>query len=349
MSALLLAVVAATLEIAINPTNPPLSKVSTQLPGFAYSEGRREFGDTDAARLYGTGAWTVRTERMDEKTLQFLRKTSTRAIFLLDGDDKEIDEGLHRIFNGGYVDLVAGFQLGSDPSGGGSANAMKWRKAVAFLSYRMRRIPVAVPSRGGVSPMLDLLGKHAMFVTRLVEDLTDCASPFESLSKAVKKKEPWRYLWTVAPRSKAGDHSDALRRARWLLEAYSAGGVEAVIGEGPAERDGFGLAMRFMFAAFRDQPVVLMHGKDPKGVEYLVLENPTGNCMCLLAVNGAKEPVRVAARVDGFRIFNAICYKVLKGKGGKSVSSACGVHSYPTLDFNLDPESVQATFFSPVK
>ena len=206
------------------------------------------------------GAWLFHTSVCDDATLEFLSKYGIRIVLVLDGDLKAVIATLTRVAAGKYAHVLAGVQLGTDPSGG--ADVAKWRSVLAAVMRQKLKCPVALPVKDLDSPILKRLQGHLGAVTHLAVDLRDTPAPFEKLKRlsilldqsSDASLRRFR-LWTLAPGRLAGTPDEKASspemiawQTHWFMTAFAIDRTDAVFFDRPAGADDFGLLLRHLWA-----------------------------------------------------------------------------------------------------
>lgn len=251
-----------------------VAKVDRGIPGFGYADDPVPGGEEAVLRYRRAGAWTLRTAKCDDATLAFVAKASMKVVIVLSSERKQVAADLSRIAQGKFAKAVVGFQLGTDPAGGG-AEAEDWRAVAQQVARTFPKMPLAVPVRDRKMPMVDLLQDTMSCVTHLAFEIADDPAPYRRLHDAAvalrKNASPTlRRLrfWAIAPDrlpgapvADRGTLRTAAWQLQWLMSAYASENVDAVFFSQPVAANDFGETLRYLGTAFRFHDRVLAHGE----------------------------------------------------------------------------------------
>lgn len=252
----------------------PLADVARGIPGFGYAADPVPGGEEAVLRCRRAGAWTFRTAKCDDATLAFARSAKIKVVLVLPPDPKKVAADLAHIVRNGFAEAVAGFQLGTDPKGGG-ADGQAWRSVAQLVARAFPKAPLAVPVRDEKVPMAELLKDGMRSVTHLSFEISDDPAPYERLYNAAvalrKSENPLLRrprFWAVAPdrlpgapAADRGTLKTAAWQVQWLMSAYATEKVDAVFFNQPAEANDLGAALRYLGVAFRGHGLVVAHGE----------------------------------------------------------------------------------------
>ena len=226
-------------------------------------------GEEAARRCRRAGAWSFRTSKCDDATLAFCQTYALRIVLLPDGDLKTCVADLTRIANGPYASVLAGVQLGSDPTGGSEVDLAKWRTVLNLLRRRLPKVPVALPVRDEKSELIVKMAGTAG-VTHLLVDLTDTPAPYarlNAISRALRgasgKQLQGLKLWAVAPGAakKATGARELAWQMHWIFSAFAVERTDGVFFAREYKADDFGLMMRHFWATAAVHPYLTGHGE----------------------------------------------------------------------------------------
>ena len=206
------------------------------------------------------GAWLFHTSVCDDATLAFLSEYGLRIVLVVDGDLKTAIGTLTRVATGKYAHVLAGVQLGSDPTGG--EDLAKWRAVLSAVTRQKLKCPVALPVKDLESPILNRMKGYLGAVTHLAVDLRDTPAPFEKLQRmslALEGSSDALFkrfrLWTIAPgrlpgtpSAEASSPATIAWQSHWFMTAFAIGRTDAVFFDRPCGADDFGLLLRHLWA-----------------------------------------------------------------------------------------------------
>lgn len=227
-------------------------------------------GEDAALRCRRAGAWTFRTSKCDDKTLEFLHRYGLRIVLVPEGDMKTCVSALTRIGKGPYADVIGGVQLGSDPTGGTAEDLAKWRAVAGAVRRSLPKAAVALPVRDEKSEIVAKLTSAAPGITHLIVDLTDAPAPYgrlDRISRALRvspnKALQRLKLWAVAPgEAKAAKGAlEVAWRMHWVFSAFAVERTDGVFFAREYGADDFGLVMRHLWATARVHPHLMGHGE----------------------------------------------------------------------------------------
>ena len=231
-------------------------------------------GDEAAVLAYRhAGAWLFRSSVCDDETLAFLSRYGIKLFLVLDGDLKDMVGAVTRIAKGKYAGVLAGIQLGTDPTGG--ADVAKWRSLVNSVSRNLPKCRVALPVKDLQSPFLAKMKGYLGPVTHLAVDLRDAPAPYERLNKVFvqlrgssdKALQKMRLTALApgrladAPADKAASPAAIAWQMHWMMAALAVERTDYVFFERPAAADDFGAVMRALWAASARTPHLVGHGE----------------------------------------------------------------------------------------
>lgn len=259
---------------ALDYREKPLADVTFGVPGFGYADDPVPGGEEAVLRCRQAGAWAFRTARCDDATLAFVTKAKIKVVLVLPPDPKKVSADLPRIVRNGFAEAVAGFQLGTDPKGGG-ADGQTWRAVVQLVERFFPKTPLALPVRDGNVPMAELLMDRMRSVTHLSFEIADEPEPYgrlsgmtAALSKAADPQLRNLRYWVLAPdrlpgapAADRGTLRTAAWQMQWLMSAYATEKVDAVFFNQPAEANDLGAVLRYLGVAFRGHGRVIAHGE----------------------------------------------------------------------------------------
>lgn len=228
-------------------------------------------GDEDAAlRCRRAGAWTFRTSKCDDETLEFLHRYGLKIVFVPDGDRRTCVSNLNRIAKSPYASVLAGIQLGTDPTGGTTDDLVKWRAVAAAAARNLRKVPIALPVRDEKSEIIPKLLGSAYGVTHLIVDFTDTPAPYKRLdllSRALRdspdKARQRLKVWLIAPGQAKGlsGATEIAWRMHWVFSAFAVERTDGVFFAQEYRSDDFGLVMRHIWATAAVHPHLMGHGE----------------------------------------------------------------------------------------
>ena len=260
---------AVDLTIAIDTTGPRRNAFPHYVPCVGYAADPQIGDETAALACRRAGAWLFHTTCCDDATLEFCGKYGLRLFVVLEGDQTTAIATVNRLAQSPHRDVVAGLQLGSDPTGG--ADPSMWRKVALVAARQFPKAAVALPVKSPDSPMLTAMNVGLESVTHLVVDLRDATAPYERLDavagklrKSSDKRLAKLRLWTVGPGQIAGlkDANAALAwQMHWIMSAFAVDRTDGVFIERPCRADDFGLAMRHFWAATTGNRSLVGHGE----------------------------------------------------------------------------------------
>ena len=206
------------------------------------------------------GAWLFHTSVCDDATLAFLSEYGIRIVLVIDGDLKTAVATLTRVAAGKYAHVLAGVQLGTDPTGG--EDLAKWRAVLSAVTRQKLKCPVALPVKDIESPILKRMKGYLGAVTHLAVDLRDTPAPFEKLKRLSMQLESSpdasfkRFrLWAIAPgrlpgtpAAEASSPATIAWQTHWFMTAFAIGQTDAVFFDRPYGADDFGLLLRHLWA-----------------------------------------------------------------------------------------------------
>lgn len=233
-----------------------------------------QIGDEDAAlACRRAGAWLFRTSLCDEATLQFCNRYGLRLFVVLDGDLKTVSATLNTLSQSPDKGVIAGLQLGADPSGG--ADPTIWRRLAALAARQLPNASIALPVKDLNSPAFTAMEGFFSPVTHLIVDVRDSPAPYERLEaiadklrhspdKAVGKLR----LWAVAPGHLVGMSDGEAKtpaslawQMHWIMSAFAVDRTDGVLIDRPYLADDFGLAMRHFWVVTNGNHTLVGHGE----------------------------------------------------------------------------------------
>ena len=328
------AAVAKDLTIAIDTTAPKRDAFPHYVPCVGYAADPKAGDEAAALACRRAGAWLFHTSLCDDATLEFCDLYGLRLFVVLEGDQKAAIATVNRLAQSPHKGVVAGLQLGADPTGG--ADPSMWKKVASVAARQFPKAAVALPVKSPDSPMLAAMNVGLESVTHLVVDLRDATAPYERLeavAKKLRKSSDKRLaklrLWAVGPGQVAGlkDANAALAwQMHWIMSAFAVDRTDGVFVERPCRADDFGPVGLANVAAwvrdadddsllgdvvelgedesYRPVPVACANVAAGKNgdVEYLVLLAPPvendGQRVCLVLVNTTGERVKLSIDVN---------------------------------------------------
>ena len=269
LAGMALAAVAKDLTRSIDTTAPKRNAFPCDVPCVGYAADPKAGDEAAALACRRAGAWLFHTTRCDDATLEFCGKYGLRLFVVLDGDQTSAIATVNRLAQSPHRDVVAGLQLGADPTGG--ADPSMWKKVASVAARQFPKAAVALPVKSPDSPMLAAMNVGLESVTHLVVDLRDATAPYERLeavAKKLRKSSDKRLaklrLWAVGPGQVAGlkDANAALAwQMHWIMSAFAVDRTDGVFVERPCRADDFGLAMRHFWAATTGNRSLVGHGE----------------------------------------------------------------------------------------
>jgi len=263
------AAVAKDLTIAIDTTAPKRDAFPHYVPCVGYAADPKAGDEAAALACRRAGAWLFHTSLCDDATLEFCDLYGLRLFVVLDGDQKAAIATVNRLAQSPHKGVVAGLQLGADPTGG--ADPSMWKKVASVAARQFPKAAVALPVKSPDSPMLAAMNVGLESVTHLVVDLRDATAPYERLeavAKKLRKSSDKRLaklrLWVVGPGQVAGlkDANAALAwQMHWIMSAFAVDSTDGVFVERPYRADDFGLAMRHFWAVTTGNRSLVGHGE----------------------------------------------------------------------------------------
>lgn len=317
---------AGDLELSVDRSGAALHDFRAWCPGFGYAADPVVGGEKAVLDCRHAGARLFRTAKCDAATLGFLKRGQMRALLLLNGDERAIAADLKRIADGGFSDVIIGFQLGTRDD---AASAAKWRTVLKEIARLFPKKPVAVPAKDEKAILASALAGAPKAVTHLMIDLGDGTDAEERLLKfAAAQKRPLLAVVSGKAASGGGSLAVAGRKVCTLMSAVAAGRVDAVFFEQAPAPDAFGAALRYLGTAFEDYPLLVTHSGD-QAVEYLVLSDIRWKIVCLVMVNTGKDSAKVrVAMVQGESMDRGTRRRILLNpETGKPVREALGCYA----------------------
>jgi hypothetical protein len=268
-----LAAAAGNLTLLIDTTAPERSAFPHDAPCVGYAADPQVGDEAAALACRRAGAWLFRTSLCDDATLQFCGQYGLRLFLVLDGDRKTVVETLNRLAKSPRKSVIAGLQLGADPTGG--SDPTMWRQLAALASRQFPHVPIALPVKDLDSPLFAKMEGYLSTVTHLVVDLRDAPAPYERIERIVEKlrRSPDKSvaklrLWAVGSGRLAGmtDEKASAPAAlawqmHWIMSALAVYRMDGVFVERPYRADDFGLAMRHFWAVTTGNRSLVGHGE----------------------------------------------------------------------------------------
>ena len=264
---------AADLTLSIDTKAPARPSFPHGAPCVGYAVDPQIGDEAAAIACRRAGAWLFRTALCDDATLAFCAQYGLRLFLVLDGDQKTVAATLNRLAQSPHKAVIAGVQLGADPTGG--ADPGMWRKLAAHAARQLPNVSIALPVKDLDSPSFITMGGFFGPVTHLIVDLRDAPAPYERLERiAVKlRNSPDKsvgklHLWAVGPGRLAGTADEAVSspsaiawQMHWIMSAFAVDRTDGVLLERPYLADDFGLAMRHFWAATTGNRSLIGHGE----------------------------------------------------------------------------------------
>ena len=268
-----LASAAGDLTLQIDTKGPKRKAFPHDAPCVGYAADPQAGDESAALACRRAGAWLFRTTLCDDATLAFCGQYGLRLFLVLDGDQKTLSATLNRLAQSPNKDVIAGIQLGSDPSGG--ADPAVWRRLAALAARQLPQVPIALPVKDLDSPMFTSMEGSFGSVTHLAVDLRDAPAPYEKLERIAAKlrSSPDKSvanlrLWAVGPGRLAGKSDEEAAspaalawQMHWIMSALAVDRADGVFIERPYQADDFGLAMRYLWTATTRNRTLAGHGE----------------------------------------------------------------------------------------
>jgi len=272
-TALALAAAAKDLTLAIDTTGPARDAFPHDAPCVGYAADP-QVGDEEAVlACRRAGAWLFRSSRCDDATLAFAAQYGLRLFVVLDGDLKTIGATLARLGESPHKKVVAGLQLGAEPSGG--ADPTMWRRIAETAARKFRGTAIALPVKDLDSPLYAKMAGYLGPVSHLIVDLRDAPAPYERLEaiaaklrRSQDKSVAKLRLWAVGPGRLAGTPDDKVSapaavawQMHWIMSALAVNLTDGVFIERPCRADDFGRALRHLWAVTTKSRLIVGHGE----------------------------------------------------------------------------------------
>lgn len=251
---------AGEVTFTIDTTGPSRNAFPHDAPFVGYAADPQAGGEEAAVACRRAGAWLFRTTKADDATLKFCAQYGLRLFLVLDGDQKECVAALNRLSQNPDKGVIAGLQIGSDPSG--KTDSATLRKVAALAARLFPNTPLALPVKDLNSASYTALAGSVAPFTHLMVDLRDAPAPYEKLEgiagklrRSPDKSVSELRLWAVGPGRLAsmaeGEESSPKAVAwqmHWIMAAMAVDRTDGVFLERAYRADDFGLAMRHLWA-----------------------------------------------------------------------------------------------------
>lgn len=276
LSALVCAAVvssAADLTLSIDTKGPKRNAFPHGAPCVGYAADPLAGDESAVLACRRAGAWLFRTSLCDDATLEFCGQYGLRLFIVLDGDQKTVATTLNRLAQSPRKDVIAGIQLGADPSGG--ADPAMWRRLAALATKQLPQVSIAIPVKDLDSPLFKTMEGFLGPVTHLAVDLRDAPAPYERLEgiaailrSASDKSVASMRLLAIGPGRLAGKSDEEAAsptavawQMHWIMSALAVDRADGVFIERPYQADDFGLAMRYLWTATTRNRTLAGHGE----------------------------------------------------------------------------------------
>ena len=270
---------AGDLTLSIDTKGPKRNAFPHGAPCVGYAADPLAGDESAVLACRRAGAWLFRTSLCDDATLEFCGQYGLRLFIVLDGDQKTVATTLNRLAQSPRKDVIAGIQLGADPSGG--ADPAMWRRLAALATKQLPQVSIAIPVKDLDSPLFKTMEGFLGPVTHLVVDLRDAPAPYERLERIARKlrDSPDKAvsklrLWAVGPGRLEGtadaDVSSPTAIAwqmHWIMSAFAVDRTDGVLIDRPYLADDFGLAMRHFWVVTNGNRTLVGHGEGATSAE----------------------------------------------------------------------------------
>ena len=269
LAGMALAAVAKDLTLSIDTTAPKRNAFPCDVPCVGYAADPQAGDEAAALACRRAGAWLFRTSLCDDATLEFCDLFGLRLFVVLEGDQKAAIATVNRLAQSPHKGVVAGLQLGTDPTGG--ENPAIWRKVATLAAQQFPKTPVALPAKGPDLSLLTSMKSGLEHITHLVVDLRDAPAPYERLEGIAEKLRSSSdksfaklRLWAVGPgqvSGVSGGNATLAWQMHWIMSAFAVDSTDGVFVERPYRADDFGLAMRHFWAVTTGNRSLVGHGE----------------------------------------------------------------------------------------